>query len=108
MPRCRASCLASSVFPTPVGPVKRKAPAARSGGPSPARARLMAEADFNLVRLAEFAWSRMEPQEGQYDYVYKWPKEASVDDILKIGDQVRNTLKGMGVMFKLETVYGGD
>jgi len=49
-----------------------------------------------------------QPQEGQYDYVYKWPKEASVDDILKIGDQVKNTLKGMGVMFKLETVYGGD
>ncbi len=48
------------------------------------------------------------PQEGQYDYVYNWPKEASVDEILKIGDQVRNTLKGMGVMYKLETVYGKD
>lgn len=31
-------------------------------------AQLMAEAGFNVVCLAEFAWSRMEPQEGQYDF----------------------------------------
>jgi len=31
-------------------------------------ARLMAEAGFNVVRLAEFAWSRMEPQEGEFDF----------------------------------------
>ncbi len=42
LPRWRASCLASSVLPTPVGPVKRKQPAGRSGMPSPARARLIA------------------------------------------------------------------
>jgi beta-galactosidase len=29
-------------------------------------ARLMAEAGFNVVRLAEFAWSRMEPRERHY------------------------------------------
>ena len=34
----------------------------------PEDARLMAEAGFNVVRLAEFAWSRMEAQEGQYDF----------------------------------------
>jgi len=33
-----------------------------------ADARLMAEAGFNLVRLAEFAWSKMEPKVGQYDF----------------------------------------
>jgi len=33
-------------------------------------ARLMAEAGFSVVRLAEFAWSKMEPCEGQYDF--KW------------------------------------
>ncbi len=33
----------------------------------PEDARLMAEAGFNVVRLAEFAWSRMEPEEGRYD-----------------------------------------
>lgn len=31
-------------------------------------ARLMKEANFNVVRLAEFAWFRMEPNEGQYDF----------------------------------------
>ena len=31
-------------------------------------AQLMAEAGFNVVRLAEFAWSRMEPREGKFDF----------------------------------------
>jgi beta-galactosidase len=31
-------------------------------------ASLMAEANFNVVRLAEFAWSKMEPEEGKYDF----------------------------------------
>jgi beta-galactosidase len=30
--------------------------------------RLMAEAGFNVVRLAEFAWSKLEPEEGQFDF----------------------------------------
>lgn len=34
----------------------------------PIDAQLMAEAGFNVVRLAEFAWSKMEPQDGQYDF----------------------------------------
>jgi len=29
---------------------------------------LMAEAGFNIVRLAEFAWSKMEPKEGHYEF----------------------------------------
>ena len=31
-------------------------------------ARLMAEADMNIVRLAEFAWSKMEPKDGVFDF----------------------------------------
>lgn len=31
-------------------------------------ARLMAEANFNVVRLAEFAWSKIEPKEGTFDF----------------------------------------
>ena len=31
-------------------------------------ARLMKEAGFNIVRLAEFAWSRLEPKEGLFDF----------------------------------------
>ena len=30
----------------------------------------MAAAGFNVVRLAEFAWSKMEPSEGQYDFAW--------------------------------------
>jgi beta-galactosidase len=34
----------------------------------PEDARLMAEAGFNVVRLAEFAWSMMEPGDGEIDF----------------------------------------
>jgi beta-galactosidase len=34
----------------------------------PIDARLMTEAGFNVVRLAEFAWSKMEPSEGHFDF----------------------------------------
>jgi beta-galactosidase len=34
----------------------------------PEDARLMKEAGFNVIRLAEFAWSKMEPSEGKFDF----------------------------------------
>ncbi|MEM3659363.1 MAG: beta-galactosidase [Thermoproteota archaeon] len=37
-------------------------------------AEMMAELGFNTVRLAEFAWSRMEPVEGKFDF--SWLDEA--------------------------------
>ncbi len=43
------------------------------------------------------------PIEGQYDYVYEWDSNADINDIIKFGDQVQNTLKGSGTLFKLET-----
>jgi beta-galactosidase len=36
----------------------------------PEDARLMAEAGFNVVRLGEFAWSKFEPREGEYDFTW--------------------------------------
>ncbi|HUS17603.1 MAG TPA: beta-galactosidase, partial [Chloroflexia bacterium] len=36
----------------------------------PIDAALMAEAGFNITRLAEFAWARMEPAEGQFDFAW--------------------------------------
>jgi beta-galactosidase len=36
----------------------------------PEDARLMAEAGFNIVRLAEFAWSWLEPQEDVFDFTW--------------------------------------
>ncbi len=31
---------------------------------------LMKEANFNVVRMAEFAWSKLEPKKGQYDFLW--------------------------------------
>jgi beta-galactosidase len=36
----------------------------------PIDARLMSEAGFTVVRLAEFAWSKMEPAEGEFDFTW--------------------------------------
>ena len=36
----------------------------------PEDARLMREAGFNVVRLAEFAWSCLEPQDGVFDFAW--------------------------------------
>lgn len=36
----------------------------------PEDARLMAAAGMNIVRMAEFAWSRLEPQEGVFDFTW--------------------------------------
>jgi len=37
-------------------------------------ARLMKEANINVVRLAEFSWAKLEPSEGNYDF--SWLDEA--------------------------------
>jgi len=37
-------------------------------------ARLMQEAGFNVVRLAEFAWVNLEPEEGRFEF--DWLDEA--------------------------------
>jgi beta-galactosidase len=36
----------------------------------PIDAKMQAEAGFNVVRLAEFAWSRMEPDDGRFDFAW--------------------------------------
>ena len=51
----------------------------------PEDARLMAEAGFNVVRLAEFAWSRMEPRDGTY--TFDWLDRA-IDVLAAQGMQV--------------------
>ncbi|OXL84243.1 hypothetical protein BCV73_14885 [Paenibacillus sp. SSG-1] len=33
-------------------------------------ARMMREANINIVRLAEFAWAKLEPEEGRYDFAW--------------------------------------
>jgi hypothetical protein len=41
---------------------------------------------------------------GNYDYVYDWAKNASVDDAIAMGDDVHETLAGCNAVFKLETI----
>jgi beta-galactosidase len=55
----------------------------------PEDARLMAEAGFNVARLAEFAWSRMETREGEYHF--EWL------------DQAIETLDAQGIQVVLGT-----
>ncbi len=44
------------------------------------------------------------PMSGNYDYVYDWSRDVPIDDVLGIGEQIQETLRGCGVTFKLETV----
>jgi beta-galactosidase len=48
-------------------------------------ARLMAEAGFNVVRLAEFAWSKLEPKEGCYDFAWL---DRAIDILAKRGIEI--------------------
>jgi hypothetical protein len=44
------------------------------------------------------------PAQGTYDFVYEWDRKATVQDALWFGDQVHEVLKGLNVLFKLETI----
>ena len=44
------------------------------------------------------------PIRGNFDYVYDWSKEVTVEDMVSLGDQVHETLKGCNVLFKLESI----
>ena len=48
-------------------------------------AKLMKEAGFNLIRVAEFAWAKLEPEEGHWDF--SWLDDA-LDVFYKEGIQV--------------------
>ena len=48
----------------------------------------MAEAGFNCVRMAEFAWDRMEPEEGTYQF------DLFDRTIAKLGDRGISTILG--------------
>lgn len=43
------------------------------------------------------------PCTGNYDFVYEWGRNATVEDSIDFADKVHGVLKGMGVLFKLET-----
>ncbi len=45
---------------------------------------------------------------GNYYFVYEWDKNATVDDTIYFADKVHETLKGQGVLFRLETEQFSD
>ena len=49
-----------------------------------------------------------EPTTGNYDGVYSWDKQATLEDAINLADKIIATLKGMGVMVKLETVGNAE
>jgi beta-galactosidase len=51
----------------------------------PEDARLMKEAGFNVVRLAEFAWGKMETEEGRFDFAWL---DRAIDILAASGMQV--------------------
>jgi hypothetical protein len=44
------------------------------------------------------------PIKGPYDFVYDWGRTIELEEILQIGNAVHETLKGLKVFYKLETV----
>ena len=44
------------------------------------------------------------PIKGRYDHVYNWRRDVELDEILRLGNAVHETLKGCKVLYKLETV----
>lgn len=44
-----------------------------------------------------------QPTQGSYDFVYSWEGGVGIDKVLEFGDKVYLSLKGTGVLFKLET-----
>jgi hypothetical protein len=43
------------------------------------------------------------PTTGNYDFVYEWSKKASIKEAIWFADKIQETLKGLNVIFKLET-----
>ncbi len=49
-----------------------------------------------------------EPTTGNYDFLYRWGRRTKVDDSLGLADKVHVALRGMNVLFKVETVAEGS
>ncbi len=44
------------------------------------------------------------PIKGRYDHVYNWRRDVELDEVLRLGNAVHETLKGCKVLYKLEIV----
>jgi hypothetical protein len=43
------------------------------------------------------------PITGKHDHVYDWRREVSLEEVLRLGNAVHETLKGCKVLYKMET-----
>ena len=43
------------------------------------------------------------PYAGNYDFVYEWDKNATLEDTIYFADKIHEVLKDMGVLFSTET-----
>lgn len=48
------------------------------------------------------------PTTGNYDFVYEWDNDTSVNEVVFFADKVQEVLKGMKVTFRLETELFDD
>jgi hypothetical protein len=46
----------------------------------------------------------LKPVRGHYDHIYDWKREATIDEVLELCDNIHETLKGMKVLYKIETI----
>jgi len=53
-----------------------------------------------MMKLQEIGFK---PSIGKHDFVYAWKQEIGLEDISKLGDTVHKKLKGLKVLYKLET-----
>lgn len=44
-----------------------------------------------------------EPLRGYHDHTYDWKRDVDLGDILQLTDKIHHTLKGLNVMYKIET-----
>ena len=44
------------------------------------------------------------PMRGPYDSVYEWTKDVDIDMIIQLGNTIHETLNGLKVLYKLETI----
>ena len=44
------------------------------------------------------------PITGHYDHVYNWVNEPTLEEILRLANTLHETLKGLKVIYKIETV----
>ncbi len=44
------------------------------------------------------------PTKGSYDFVYEWNNEATMEEVMNIGNKIQEKLDGGKVLFELETI----